>query len=57
MYFILGAPRTVGNFDSFIEAFEYQQKNHPDKKIIYSDGNLIEITWNPDWEKIDCGNL
>lgn len=57
MYFILGAPRTVGNFDSFIEAFEYQQKNHLDKKIIYSDGNLIEITWNPDWEKIDCGNL
>lgn len=55
MYYILGVK--FKKFDLFMEAFDYQQEHHPEKKIIYSDGNVIEIVWKPEWEEIDCANL
>jgi len=49
MYRILGN-RYNDEFEDFITAFKYQQKYHPEKKIIckHNDG-LIEIVWEPSW--------
>lgn len=43
-------------FDYFMEAFEKQQKEYSDKKIVYSDNGIVEIVWKPEWSNFDCGN-
>ena len=44
-------------FGKFTEAFKFQQKKYPDRKILYSKDNVIQIVWDPSWELINCEEL
>lgn len=57
MYFVANGKFQKRKFQYFMEAFNYQQRNYPDKKILYSDGILIELVWDPKWEKISTDDL
>ena len=57
MYSIVGN-KFNDNYETFIDAFKYQQKHHSDKVIIYkNDDGIVEIVWKPEWEKINCSEL
>lgn len=56
MYYILGA-RIAGKFETFMEAFAYQQEHHREKRIIYNDNGVLEIVWKPSWENININEL
>lgn len=55
MYYIMGSKS--GIFNTFMEAFIYQQEHCRDKKIIYSENGVVEVVWTPEWASFDCGNF
>ncbi|MFW6014999.1 MAG: hypothetical protein ACOCRK_01020 [bacterium] len=57
MYYVATGKRIKRKFEYFIDAFKHQQDKHPNKKIIYSDGKIIEVVWKPEWENIRCETL
>ena len=57
MYKIVGS-KFKDEYETFMKAFEYQQKHYPNNYIIYySENGVIEIVWNPDWEELNCSKL
>ena len=60
MYYLNGSKdksKIKHYFTDFLSAFNFQQKEYPDNKILYSKDNIIEIVWIPEWEQIDCTKM
>ena len=58
MYYIaLKNRKNYNKFEYFMDAFKYQQEHYPDRKILYSNGKLVELVWDPEWEKITTDDL
>lgn len=44
MYYIaLKNRKNYNKFEYFMDAFKYQQEHYPDRKILYSNGKLVEL--------------
>ena len=57
MYYVMTGKTPKKTFKTFKDAFEFQQKHYPDKSIIHTDGEVLEVVWSPQWEHISEDEL